>query len=59
MQKEENMLRAEIEFWRQMIESQIGDVSELATERMLRACELAERRLMTVAGESFANETRQ
>ena len=46
MQTEENMLQAEIEFWRYMIESRRGTISEQATERMLNACELAERKLM-------------
>jgi len=46
MQTEENMLQAEIEFWRYMIESRRGTVSEQATERMLSACELAERKLL-------------
>ena len=45
MQKEEIMLQAEIEFWRYMIESRRGIVSEQATERMQNACELAERKL--------------
>jgi hypothetical protein len=48
MQTEENMLRTEIEFWRYMIESRRGNASEQATERMLNACELAERKLMMV-----------
>jgi hypothetical protein len=34
------MLQAEIEFWRYMISSRRGTVSEQATERMLNACEL-------------------
>jgi hypothetical protein len=46
MQSEENMLLAEIEFWRYMIQSRRGTVSEQATERMLHACELAERKLL-------------
>lgn len=46
MQTEENMLQAEIEFWRYMIESRRGTVSAQATERMLYACQLAERKLM-------------
>jgi hypothetical protein len=46
MQTEENMLLAEIEFWRYMIQSRRGTISEQATERMLYACELAERKLM-------------
>ena len=59
MQKEEHMLQAEIEFWRFMIESRRGKVSEQATERMLNACELAERKLMLIAGGVSSTETRQ
>lgn len=46
MQTEEDMLQAEIEFWRYMITSRRGTISENATERMMNACELAERKLM-------------
>lgn len=46
MQTEETMLQAEIEFWRYMIESRRGTVSAQATERMLYACQLAERKLL-------------
>ena len=59
MQTEENMLQAEIEFWRFMIESRRGKVSEQATERMLDACELAERKLMMVAERRSVTETWQ
>ena len=59
MQTEEQMLQAEIEFWRFMIESRRGKVSEQATERMLSACELAERKLMLMDGGVSAIETRQ
>ena len=59
MQTEENMLQAEIEFWRFMIESRRGIVSEQATERMLSACELAERKLILMAGSIPATETWQ
>jgi hypothetical protein len=59
MQTQENMLQAEIEFWRFMIESRRGIVSEQATERMLCACELAERKLMLMNGSTAAIETRQ
>lgn len=59
MQTEEHMLQAEIEFWRFMIESRRGNVSEQATERMLSACELAERKLMLMDGDVSAIETRQ
>jgi len=59
MQTEEDMLQAEIEFWRYMIESRRGTVSEQATERMLNACELAERKLMMIDRPSSAIELRQ
>ena len=59
MQAEEDMLQAEIEFWRYMIESRRGTVSEQATERMLNACELAQRKLMMMDGMSSPVETRQ
>ena len=59
MQTEENMLQAEIEFWRYMIESRRGTVSEQATERMLNACELAERKLMMIDHASSLIDTRQ
>lgn len=59
MQTQEHMLQAEIEFWRFMIESRRGKISEQATERMLSACELAERKLMLMAGSMTAIETRQ
>lgn len=48
MQTEEEMLQAEIEFWRYMIRCRRGTISEQAAERMLQACELAEWRLMTM-----------
>jgi hypothetical protein len=59
MQTEQYMLQAEIEFWRFMIESRRGIISEQATDRMLSACELAERKLMLMAGSVTAIETRQ
>jgi len=59
MQAEENMLQAEIEFWRYMIESRRGTVSEQATERMLNACELAQRKMMMMDGMSSPVETKQ
>ncbi len=59
METETNMLLAEIEFWRYMIESRRGTISEQASERMLHACELAERKLMIVGCESPRIETRQ
>ena len=59
MQTEENMLRTEIEFWRYMIESRRGTVSEQTTERMQSACALAERKLMMMDDELSAIGTRQ
>jgi len=59
MQIEEDKLRAEIEFWRYMIESRRGVISEQAIERMLNACELAERKLMMMDSASSVTETRQ
>jgi len=59
METEQSMLLAEIEFWRYMIESRRGHISEQAAERMLHACELAERKLMMMGCESPGIETRQ
>ncbi len=59
MQTEEKMLQTEIEFWRYMIKSRRGTVSEQTTERMQSACELAERKLMMMGDECSAIETRQ
>ena len=59
MDSEEKMLLKEIEFWRYMIESRRGTISEQATERMLNACELAERKLMMMDSPSYEIETRQ
>jgi len=59
MKTEERMLQAEIEFWRYMIESRRGTISDQATERMLLACKLAERKLMMIGSELPRIETRQ
>ena len=59
MQNDEEMLLAEIEFWRYMIVSRKGTVSDQATERMLMACELAERKLMLMESTRHRMETRQ
>ncbi len=59
MQTEEDMLQAEIEFWRYMIESRRGSISEQAAGRMLDACELAERRLMMMGHGSSLIQTKQ
>ena len=59
MQTEQELLQAEIEFWRYMIESRRESVSEQATERMLDACALAERKLMMVTPGSSAIQVRQ
>jgi len=57
MQTEEEMLQAEIEFWRYMIKNRRGSISEQATERMLNACELAERKLMMTSTSSKYSRT--
>jgi hypothetical protein len=59
MQTEENMLLAEIEFWRYMIRSRRGTVSKQATERMLHACHLAERKLLMMNTEFSVSDLRQ
>lgn len=59
MEKEQTILQAEIEFWRYMIESRRGMVSEQATERMMNACELAERRLMMMVNVPSKMEAKQ
>jgi len=59
MQTQEEMLQAEIEFWRHMIRARRGTISEQATERMLMACELAERKLMLMESSKCRTETRQ
>jgi len=59
MQTEEEMLQAEIEFWRYMINCRRGTISEQATERMLLACELAEWKLMLMESRKGRLETRQ
>jgi DUF438 domain-containing protein len=59
MQTEEEMLKAEIEFWRHMIKSRKGTVTEQATERMRNACELAERKLMLMDSYDLYVESRQ
>ena len=59
METKEKMLLSEIEFWRYMIESRRGTISEQATERMLHACKLAERKLMMIDYAFSGVETRQ
>lgn len=46
MYKQKEQLQAEIEFWRFMIESRRGTISDQTAERMRNACELAEHKLM-------------
>ena len=46
MEIRQQQLLAEIEFWRFMIESRRGAISEQTAERMRNACELAEHKLM-------------
>jgi len=59
MQTEEDMLLAEIEFWRHMIKSRRGKVPDLATERMLHACHLAERKLLMMDKEPLISVPEQ
>lgn len=59
MQKEETLLLAEIEFWRYMVKTREGTDSERATERMLQACQLAERKLMMMDSHSSGNDFKQ
>jgi hypothetical protein len=59
MRIDEEMLRTEIEFWRSMIESRRGTVSEQAIERMNNARALAERKLVLMDGDVPPVETRQ
>ena len=59
MQTEEDLLQAEIEFWRYMIECRKGSVSDQATERMLNACALAERKLLMMTPGSSLIHARQ
>lgn len=56
MQTEKSMLQAEIEFWRYMIKSRRGTIPEPATERMLYACNLAERKLLMLDRESSISQ---
>ena len=58
MQTNKQVLQAEIEFFRFMIESRKGTVSEPVTGRMLNACELAERKLINDKYSSPLVETR-
>lgn len=59
MQVDEETLLTEIEFWRDMIASRRGMISEQAHERMVNARELAEKRLMLARTLAQAIETRQ
>jgi len=59
MQVDEETLVTEIEFWRDMIASRRGMVSEQAYERMVNAYALAEKKLMLVRNISPVTKTRQ
>jgi len=59
MHTQENMLQAEIEFWRYMLENRRGTASQQTIERMLNACELAERKLMMMNQTTSTIRTRQ
>ncbi|MGD9021303.1 MAG: hypothetical protein PVJ71_01215 [Lysobacterales bacterium] len=59
MQLDKEMLQAEIEFWRHMIVSRRGMVSEQVMKRMHDACALAERKLVLMRSSEPSNETMQ
>ena len=59
MHLEKEMLHAEIEFWRHMLVSRRGLVSEQVMERMRDACALAERKLVLMGDFELSSETIQ
>ena len=59
MHLEKEMLHAEIEFWRHMIVSRRGMVSEQVMERMHDACALAERKLALMGDFELSSKTLQ
>jgi hypothetical protein len=59
MPLDKQMLHAEIEFWRHMIASRRGMVSEQVMERMHNACALAEWKLTLMSDSGLRNETMQ
>ena len=59
MQLDKDVLRAEIEFWRHMIVSRRGLVSEQAMERMHDARALAEWKLSLMGDSELSSETLQ
>lgn len=52
----ESQLNAEIDFWKEMIDSQKNRVSPAALERMSLALALAERKLTTLTTASFTRD---
>jgi hypothetical protein len=50
------MLKVEIEFWYSMIEGRAEGTTQQATERMIYACKLAERKLLMIQEESSMGE---
>jgi hypothetical protein len=59
MYTNEQMLKVEIEFWRSMIEAPEAGTTQLATERMIQAYKLAERKLLMIQEESPNGEPMQ
>ena len=53
----EQLLRAEIEFWREMIADQHSSLGPAAQERMQQALALAERKWLLLATTSFARDS--
>ena len=56
MSSPEELLRAEIEFWREMIADQRSRLSATALERMHQALQLAERKWRLLASASFTRD---
>jgi hypothetical protein len=59
MQTTEQMLTAEIKFWRSMIEGPEEGTTQEVVERMIQACKLAERKLLMVQKGSSTNGSMQ
>jgi hypothetical protein len=56
MHTTEQMLKVEIEFWHSVIEGRAEGTTQQATERMIYACKLAERKLLMIQEESSMGE---
>jgi hypothetical protein len=59
MQLDKELLRTEIEFWRDMITSRRGTVPEQVMERMQNAYALAERKLSLMSDSAITTKTVQ